>query len=476
VPNASTATLTVSGTAELKVTSNIDTGSVITSSINVSGGTLSASGLVNGSGGSAGESRNITISGGTLTVGSVNFGNNASTLIRNFTESAGTVMVNNAANAGTINAGQNSVWDINGGTFTVTGTMTTQANSTVSFTGAQTHVSLGNLALGATTLNLGATDVTMNSATFGSGGVVNVTVPLSLNANIIFGNASVSVDPNVTFALTGPISTTTARTLTKLGNGTLTVSGAQTHILGSAYQTNAGVLNLASNAGPNIKVTASGGTTNFTAQQMVGSITINAGGLVALAATPGTTHSAGTMTIAGGTVPTGTLDVGSNHFVLNYTGATPFTTIQAQVKSGFHGGDWNGPGIRSSSASFSGAHPTGVGYAEASAVGLTGGFNGVTTDPDTIILRFTYAGDANLDGTASTNDFTRLGQNFGSTAAAWSQGDFNYDGTVNALDFNLLSTNYGQTGPSALGTLVPEPAEVGALAIVALLARRRRMK
>ncbi|HEY4261102.1 MAG TPA: hypothetical protein VGM98_13110, partial [Schlesneria sp.] len=218
-----------------------------------------------------------------------------------------------------------------------------------------------------------------------------------------------------------------------------------------------------------------GGTTNFTTQETVGSLTINAGGLLALNGAAGTTHSTGTFTMAGGATPTGTLDLGSNHLVINYSGASPLATIESEVISGFHNGDFNGPGIRSSSASFSGAHPTAVGYAEASAVGLTSGFNGVATDADTILLRFTSAGDADLNGTVDTDDFTRLGQNFNAAGALWSQGDFNYDGTVNALDVNLLATNFGQTMPAepALGALVPEPTTL-ALCTVAIVALPRR--
>ena len=51
-------------------------------------------------------------------------------------------------------------------------------------------------------------------------------------------------------------------------------------------------------------------------------------------------------------------------------------------------------------------------------------------------LRYTFAGDANLDGIVNGTDFTLLAGNFNLSNRYWSQGDFNYDGKVNGLDFN----------------------------------------
>ena len=151
------------------------------------------------------------------------------------------------------------------------------------------------------------------------------------------------------------------------------------------------------------------------------------------------------------------------------------------IKTAFATGGWNGVGLTSgaaATASTSG-HPTALGYAEASTTPYAGNsFDGVSTDGDMILVRYTASGDANLDGTVGTNDFMALSQNFNTSGAGvnWINGDFNYDGVVNALDFNLLATNFGQSilpGP-ALGTLVPEPASIGLLAVAGLAMRRRR--
>ncbi len=123
----------------------------------------------------------------------------------------------------------------------------------------------------------------------------------------------------------------------------------------------------------------------------------------------------------------------------------------------------------------------GIGYADGAdgvVVGLTSG---------EIEIMFTLLGDANLDGTVNSEDFTPLAHNLGQSGN-WDDGDFNYDGTVNAEDFTMISHNLGQSAilsdqAGVLGASngislanVPEPACAGLMAAFAmgLLMRRRR--
>jgi hypothetical protein len=159
------------------------------------------------------------------------------------------------------------------------------------------------------------------------------------------------------------------------------------------------------------------------------------------------------------------------------------TVITDQIKQGRNGGNWLGTGgITSSSAATifadnSNAHKTALAAVLASAVGLSV-IDGQNVDPASVILRYTYLGDANVDGKVNALDYNAVATNFGSTGKTWSDGDFNYDGTVNTLDFTALGTNFNIAPlPSiSLGTLVPEPSSVAACGLIAsaLLRRRKR--
>src|SRR5205814_3883518 len=109
---------------------------------------------------------------------------------------------------------------------------------------------------------------------------------------------------------------------------------------------------------------------------------------------------------------------------------------------------------------------TALGYGEVSAIGAVRQYPGA--DSTSILVRYTFAGDANLDGSVNSVDFNLLAANFGASGSIWTQGDFNYDDSVNALDFNLLATNFGSAlWANPLGATVPEP---GALLIFIALA------
>jgi hypothetical protein len=196
----------------------------------------------------------------------------------------------------------------------------------------------------------------------------------------------------------------------------------------------------------------------------------------------GASHVNG-LTIAGGTTPTAKLDLTNNAMVIDYTGTSPLSTIAAQVKAG-SGSGWTGNGITSSTAQAVAAdstnhHKTAVGYAEDSAIGNLTTFLGQPADSTSILLRYTFVGDANLDGKVNALDFNALSNGYGS-GLYWSQGDFNDDGTVNSSDFAAMAANYGQVMPTSgdllpAGVVVPEPMIGGGLLLLlGLLPRHRR--
>src|SRR5206468_3282975 len=104
-----------------------------------------------------------------------------------------------------------------------------------------------------------------------------------------------------------------------------------------------------------------------------------------------------------------------------------------------------------------------------------------SVDGSSVLVRWTRAGDANLDGAVDLTDFTFLASSFNGTGKVWLNGDFNYDGTVDLTDFTVLASNFNTTAGSVdVGTAVPEPTSIAlALTSAALVlprrGRRRRM-
>jgi hypothetical protein len=61
-------------------------------------------------------------------------------------------------------------------------------------------------------------------------------------------------------------------------------------------------------------------------------------------------------------------------------------------------------------------------------------------------MRYTWFGDADINGTVDSVDFNMLSGHFSQSGTHWAQGDFNYDGTTDTIDFNLLSGDFSQGG------------------------------
>ena len=182
-------------------------------------------------------------------------------------------------------------------------------------------------------------------------------------------------------------------------------------------------------------------------------------------------YSGGTLTIVNES--RGTLDVTNNGVVVT---ATPVADIAARLTTGYAGGAWNGQGINSSTAAGLPSGTRAVGSGVAGDQSIPPGL-GEPVSPTDVLIRYTRAGDANLDGTTGIADFSRLAANF-NQPGVWSTGDFNYDGNTNIADFSLLAANFNLSASDAGARpgAVPEPASLGLLALAAgvLVGRRAR--
>jgi autotransporter-associated beta strand protein len=174
----------------------------------------------------------------------------------------------------------------------------------------------------------------------------------------------------------------------------------------------------------------------------------------------------------------GTLDLNDNDLVVDYNGEESLDTIKSQIVAGR---------ITSSAATIS----RGLGYADNTVTGYAT-FSGQSVDPTTVLVKYTWFGDTDLDGDVDVNDLGNLATNW-QQAGVWTNGDFDRNDLVNVNDLGLLATNWqagvgSPLGPSetrqptlagALAALglppvgVPEPAGFGLLLAGALKCQRR---
>ena len=150
----------------------------------------------------------------------------------------------------------------------------------------------------------------------------------------------------------------------------------------------------------------------------------------------------------------GLFDISDGALIYDYDEGNPIDGFKDKIIQGYNGGNWQGLGIRSSTAAVT---PSGcVGYADAANLFSTfpATFAGQSVDATTVLVRYTLAGDADLNRNVNFSDLLILAQNYGQSGRAFGQGDFNYDGNVNFNDLLLQAQNYGST-LLADGTFTP---------------------
>ena len=122
---------------------------------------------------------------------------------------------------------------------------------------------------------------------------------------------------------------------------------------------------------------------------------------------------------------------------------------------------WQGPGITTSvSTPITGLaallNDDGTGSPFVSTI------NGQGVDANSVVVKYTYNGDTNLDGRIDAADYFRIDQGFLSAGSTYRDGSFDYDTTVNGDDYYLIDTAFlHQTGALAVSA-----AKAGALASV----------
>jgi hypothetical protein len=367
-------------------------------------------------------------------------------------------------------------------------------------------------------LTLAGTTPSINTTTTNTGDqTVAVNLDLAAGTTITVNGGSLSLNPTANSLLGAGVTATvaTGATLNLGGTANALSDGTSTH----ANVTNSGTL-AATTAGKRVGNITGTGTTNvnttgasLTASSIrQGSLAIGAGNTVTVApngTSTGLSRLTSSLSIAGGATPTGTLDLKDNDLIVgsaNLTAALATQTlINEQVEFAYNGFAWDQPGITSSTVQNDinvNGLPTALGILlnnDGSGVGgnLFYGdgvglptFNGQTIGEFDTLVKYTWLGDADLNGLVDSVDFGLFQAGFDNSApyTGWAFGDFDYNGVVDSVDFGLFQTGLGgQTGTllssgggNALAiSAIPEPGTwvlggLGLLGLASMKLRRRR--
>ncbi len=319
--------------------------------------------------------------------------------------------------------------------------------------GNNAAVGTGTLKMSGGTIRASGAPRSLANAVALSGNVtIGGTFDLTFNGHTTLGSDSTLTVSNTgltTFAAINQDSS--VRSLIKLGPGTLVLSGINTYTGGT--QVNQGKLissgSLAASKGVSV---VTGATFEVVHPQSIKGLHMFTGGLAVLSSTTPTFLTTHSLVLEGSAA----LDINQRALAINYDpGQSLLASIRSSIISGYAGGLWTGPGIRSATAAANSNFA--IGYVEASDIlGPTGGvFLDQNVDGDTLLIRTTLSGDANLDGTVGFADLVAVAQHYGnnSGSATWNIGDFNYDGTVGFADLVAVAQHYGGTFPS--GAAIP---------------------
>jgi hypothetical protein len=296
---------------------------------------------------------------------------------------------------------------------------------------------------------------TVGTANFSSSNSYTIAGSSTLTLDVGSGQAAINVTAG-SHTISAPLVLNDNTTITSAAGTGVNLSGNLTATGKTITKAGAGTVQL-------VNVRAAGLTVNE------GSAKISAKGTPN---SPAGTSVVNSLTIANGA----SLDLTNNSAVIDYTGTvgTLVTTTRQNLQSGR---------LTSSAADATKK----LGYGD-NAVLNKATFAGQTVDASSILIKFTYGGDANLDGQVDVTDLGSLATNW-QTSAPWTGGDFDYSGFVDVTDLGILATNWQAGVGSPLGrqslqdalaevglggVSVPEPTSVGMIVLAAWSFSRRR--
>ena len=221
--------------------------------------------------------------------------------------------------------------------------------------------------------------------------------------------------------------------------GTLNITGTGPWGEGSALHIDGGVVQLDADAGDGSNKTLTinvndEGSVIFTTTQHLAALNVNDGGEAVVAAGGDKMIVAGALNAG----QYGLLDLKDNDLLV---GSADVADVRGWIVSAYDGGTWQGYGITSTRIT-PGTHALAYSAGNDAAINWMGGsFGGESFGSSAVLVKYTYAGDANLDGMVDVVDLGILSTNW-QQYGGWTRADFNYSGFVDIVDMGILSTNW----------------------------------
>ncbi len=158
-----------------------------------------------------------------------------------------------------------------------------------------------------------------------------------------------------------------------------------------------------------------------------------------------------TLTLAGATNAwTSQLDLRTSDLEVQSTAGTKavdVATLYNQLRQGFNGGTWTGQGITSSTAATNPNADTGLNMGDNALLGYSV-FTGEPVNANSVLFKYTYYGDIDMNGRVDADDLTVFGNNFGRTSGAvQTDGDIDFNNRVDADDLTVFGNNFRKGTP-----------------------------
>ena len=145
--------------------------------------------------------------------------------------------------------------------------------------------------------------------------------------------------------------------------------------------------------------------------------------------------------------PAAMIDLTNGGMIVDFTSSSPIMSLSSGLASAYSFGEWSGNGITSSliAAASPGVYTIGIGHASDVlylAPSEQGEWYGHAVDGTAVLIRFTYAGDVDLNGYVDAVDYGTIDnwiQLEGTNG--YTNGDINFDGVIDAVDYGII--DYG---------------------------------